>query len=249
MPGLTTQVDIIHHGTYVYRAFGRDRLPYVAEHWVNDYTFTNVANGRYVTIDEDYWANDIYVRDNGDGTNAGLSAERVYSEMLDAEGRKLEYESIWTLARWTKDNGGTPQDPRDDEWIDWAVVREGGHVADYCSATVAAVSDPGTASRLRGHPSWRTLAPGIDAPAGRRLAGAHADQSRSRRGGDTHDPARAGARSPLPRGTAVSQAATSPRTPARATSCPATAATRRTSRSTGASTTWAACAARCTEVT
>ena len=162
VPGLTTQVDIVHHGTYVYRAFGRDRLPYVAEHWENAYTFTNVANGRYVTIDEDYWANDIYVRDQGDGTNVGLSAERVSSTMLDAEGRRLEYESIWTLARWTKDNGGTPQDPRDDEWIDWAVVREGGHVADYCSATVAAVSDPGTASRLRGHPSWRTLTPGIE---------------------------------------------------------------------------------------
>ena len=158
VPGLTTQVDIVHHGNYVYRARGRDRLPYVAEHWENDYTFTNVANSKYVTIEEDYWANDIHVRDNRDGTNSGLSAERKYSEMYDARGRKLEYESIWTLAKWTKDNGGTPQDPRDDEWIDWVVVREGGHFADYCSATVAAVADPGQASRTSGHPSWRTLA-------------------------------------------------------------------------------------------
>ena len=45
MPGLTTQVDIISHGTYVYRALGRARLPYLTEHWESDYTFTNVANG------------------------------------------------------------------------------------------------------------------------------------------------------------------------------------------------------------
>ena len=159
MPGLTTQVDIIIHGTYVYRAVGRDRLPYVSEHWVLDHRFTNVANGKYVTIHVDLWENDIFVKDNRDGTNTGLNVGRVYSEMHDADGRKLEYESTWTLSRWSKDNGGTPRDPGDDEWLDWVDLRQVGHVADYCSATVAAVSDPGQASRTRDYPSWRTLAP------------------------------------------------------------------------------------------
>ena len=79
--------------------------------------------------------------------------------MHDADGRKLEYESTRTLSRWSKDNGGTPRDPGDDEWLDWVVLRQGGHVADYCSATVAAVSDPGQASRSDAAPHGRTLAP------------------------------------------------------------------------------------------
>ncbi len=173
MPGLTTQVDIIIHGTYVYRAVGRDRLPYVSEHWVLDHRFTNVANGKYVTINVDLWENDILVKDNRDGTNTGLNAGTVYSEMHDASGRKLAYESNWTLSRWVKDNGGTPRDPGDDEWLDWVVLREGGHVADYCAATVAAVSDP---SRHHGprppqlaHPRPAAPLPPTDRPlAGRR---------------------------------------------------------------------------------
>ncbi len=159
VPGLTTQVDIIIHGTYVYRAVGRDRLPYVSEHWVLDHTFTNVANGKYVTIHLDLWEDDVFVKDNRDGTNAGLTVSRVYSEIHDADGRKLEYESTWTLSRWSKDNGDTPRDPRDDEWLDWVDLRQGGHFPDYCAATVAAVADPGPASRSDAAPHGRTLAP------------------------------------------------------------------------------------------
>ena len=93
MPGLTTQVDIVHHGTLVWRARGRDRLPYATWHFVNDYVFTNVDNGKYVTIDEDYREEDIRVWDNGDGTNSGLRAEGRL-EMHDHHGRMLENESI-----------------------------------------------------------------------------------------------------------------------------------------------------------
>ena len=64
------------------------------------------------------------------------------------------------MARWTFDNGGTPQDPADDEEIEWVVLREVGHVADYCAATVAAVTDQEQASRSRtAYPSWRSVAP------------------------------------------------------------------------------------------
>ena len=135
VPGLTKQVDIVHHGTLVYRARGRDRLPYAEWDFDSDYVFTNVDNAKFVTIDEDYRAHDILVRDNGDGTNSGLSKERIYRVMHDQRGRKLEYESIRTLARWTVDNGGTPQDPADDEEIEWVYFREVGHVADFCAAT------------------------------------------------------------------------------------------------------------------
>ncbi|HZW45571.1 MAG TPA: hypothetical protein VFF32_14515 [Dermatophilaceae bacterium] len=42
------------------------------------------------------------------------------------------------------------------------VLREVGHVSDYCAATVAAVTDQEQASRSRtAYPSWRTVAPRI----------------------------------------------------------------------------------------
>ena len=93
--------------------------------------------------------------------------------MHDADGRKLEYESKWTLSRWSKDNGGTPRDPGDDEWLDWVVLQEGGHFADYCAATVAAVSDPGPASRSRDTPAGAP-SPRVPTSHGSPLAAARA---------------------------------------------------------------------------
>jgi len=154
VPGLTTQVDIVWHGTYVIRARGRERLPYDSVRWRGDYVFTNVDNGKYVTIHSDIWEKDIWVRNNHDGTSTGLNTGRRHAVMRNQHGRKLAYESVRTLARWKKDNNHTPRKPGDDEFINWKVLREAGHVADYCAATVAAVSDPKQAAGPRIDSRW-----------------------------------------------------------------------------------------------
>ena len=141
VPGFTTQVDMVYSGHYVYRAIGKDRLPYGAERWVGQIRFTNVDNGKYVTIRDRYTQKDFFLVDNGDGTTTGFNRGRYHKVMRDSDGVKLEYEAYRDVARWVQDNGGTPRDPSDDEFLEWEVLHEHGYFGDFCAATVAAIAD------------------------------------------------------------------------------------------------------------
>lgn len=141
VPGFDTQVDIVYRGHYVIRAKGKDRLPYGAERWSGRIRFTNLDNGEYVTIRDRYTQKDVRVIDNGDGTTTGYNRGRYLKVMRDANGTRLEHEAHRDVARWVKDNGGTPRDPSDDEFLEWEVLHDHGYYGDFCAATVAAIAD------------------------------------------------------------------------------------------------------------
>jgi hypothetical protein len=141
VPGFTTKVDIVYRGHYIVRAKGKERLPYLAERWIGKIRFTNVDTGKYVTISDHYTQTDFSLVDNGDGTTTGRNRGRYHKVMRDAHGRKLTSSHVRDVSRWVVDNGGTPQDRSDDEELEWEVLKESGHHADFCAATVAAIAD------------------------------------------------------------------------------------------------------------
>ena len=140
VPGLTQQVDITFNGWYSIRLRGRDRLPYFDQAYVGDHRYTNLANGKFVTVDQRVRARDIAVVDNDDGTTTGIYKVVDRWVMRDMHGQAIARTNLTSWYRWTLDNMGTPSDPSDDENFEEVLIREKGRADDGCAANVAATT-------------------------------------------------------------------------------------------------------------
>jgi hypothetical protein len=115
--GVTMHYDFTEWGSFLAHPFGRDGLWYgqVATHLTN--TITNPVNHKSIKHVLDALNKDATVTDNGDGTltirTKWVGGDRWY----DASGHPVILDSGGQWSDLLIDDGGTPTDPSDDEFI------------------------------------------------------------------------------------------------------------------------------------
>jgi hypothetical protein len=138
VPGLTVQIDSTIEARFMLIPHGPDGLGYGLEHFKITTVFTNLANGNAVTSEETSISKDLRVTDNGDGTLTilGLSTGNVV--VYGPDGKAIARNPGQVRFEVLIDNGGTPSDPSDDEFLEFLGVVKGstGRTDDFCAAVV-----------------------------------------------------------------------------------------------------------------
>ena len=142
VPGLTVDIDSVVDGTFRIGSQGKSRLPYYTEHVDFTQVFTNVANEKFATTKESVNAKDLRVTDNGDGTSTVVAFATGNATIYNSSGKAIgrnpgQFRSVILI-----DNGGTPTDPSDDDFIEeLEVIKEStGRTDDFCEAIVPALT-------------------------------------------------------------------------------------------------------------
>jgi hypothetical protein len=139
VPGLTVQVDSTTEGRFMLNPHGPDGLAYGLEHLEITDVFTNLDNGNDVTGEQAFLSKDLRVTDNGDGTLTilGLNAGRM-SVVYGPDGKAIARGPGQIRFELLIDNGGTPSDPFDDEFLEFLGIIKGptGRTDDFCAAVV-----------------------------------------------------------------------------------------------------------------
>lgn len=140
--GLTVDIDSVLDGTFRIGSKGKSQLPYYTEHIDFTQVITNVANDRFATTKDSVNVKDLRVTDNGDGTSTIVAFATGNATIYNANGKAIgrnpgQFRSVILI-----DNGGTPSDPSDDEFLEeLEVVKEStGRTDDFCEAIVPALS-------------------------------------------------------------------------------------------------------------
>lgn len=129
-----------------FNARGRDGLAYFTGTIHGMAWWTNLATGKTMTQIYDFVDKDQKVTDNGDGTLTILVTNAGGARILDADGKLLYRDPGQTRYEVLIDNGGTPSDPSDDEFLEFLGVVKGstgrndleGH--DFCEDFLAITS-------------------------------------------------------------------------------------------------------------
>jgi len=130
----------------LFNARGSDGLAYFTGTIHGKTWWTNLATGKTMIQVYNYVDKDQKVSDNGDGTLTILITNAGSSKVLDANGRLLFNDPGQTRFELLIDNGGTPTDPSDDEFLEFLGVVKGstgrndleGH--DFCEDFLAITS-------------------------------------------------------------------------------------------------------------
>jgi hypothetical protein len=139
IPGLTVQVDSMTEGRFMLNPHGPDGLAYGIEHLEITDVFTNLDNGNDVTGEQAFMSKDLRVTDNGDGTLTilGLNAGKM-GVVYGPDGKAIVRGPGQIRFELLIDNGGTPSDPFDDEFLEFLGIVKGptGRTDDFCAAVV-----------------------------------------------------------------------------------------------------------------
>jgi hypothetical protein len=140
-PGLTVEFHRVVDGRFQAGARGKDGLIYFAEHVSFTSVVTNVDNGNMVTDKGRVLTKDLKVIDNGDGTlTIDVLATGPFT-LYGADGKAIARDPGQVRFQLLIDHGGTPNDPTDDEELDFVVTKEStGRSDDVCAAAVAALT-------------------------------------------------------------------------------------------------------------
>lgn len=140
--GLTVEIDSVADGTFRIGSKGKSGLPYYTEQIDFSQVFTNVANEKFATTKESVNAKDLRVTDNGDDTSTIVAFATGNATIYNSSGKAIgrnpgQFRSVILI-----DNGGTPTDPSDDDFIEeLEVVKEStGRTDDFCAAIVPALT-------------------------------------------------------------------------------------------------------------
>jgi hypothetical protein len=138
IPGLTVQRDATIEARFMLIPHGPDGLGYGMEHFKISSVFTNVANGNTVTEQDTVLNKDLRVTDNGDGTLTILVLATGNNVAYGPDGTAIARDPGQTRFEILIDNGGTPSDPSDDEFLEFLGVVKGstGRTDDFCAAVV-----------------------------------------------------------------------------------------------------------------
>lgn len=141
VPGFTVHLDAAIDGRFMIGSHGRDQLAYYHEHSTITEVVTNVANGEHVTRVEKVLDKDHRVTDNGDGTLTIVVLATGNSVLYDSSGTAIARNPGQVRFKILVDDGGTPGDPFDDEFLDFLGFVKGstGRSDDFCAATQAAI--------------------------------------------------------------------------------------------------------------
>jgi hypothetical protein len=103
---------------------------------------TNLANGKSVTAVVNVFEKDKRVTDNGDGTLTVLIVATGNAVLYGADGKAIARNPGQIRFELLFDDGGTPDDPFDDEFLaDLGLVKGStGRSDDFCEAAVPALS-------------------------------------------------------------------------------------------------------------
>jgi hypothetical protein len=120
---------------------GPNGFAYVLEHFKSTVVYTNQANGKTATLVNKVNAKDLEVTDNGDGTLTLLTLLRGNDVLYGADGKAIGRNPGQSRYEILIDHGGTPNDPSDDEVIDFQRVKGStGRTDDFCAAAVPALT-------------------------------------------------------------------------------------------------------------
>ncbi|RZT20358.1 hypothetical protein EV649_3505 [Kribbella sp. VKM Ac-2569] len=137
--------DFTNWGSFQYRTNPRGGLPYFRENAHLTNTLTNLSNDKVVTHVLDLVHKDTQVTDNGDGTLTIRIRETAGDRWFDSSGRLVLQDSGAVWFDILVDNGGTPTNPFDDEFIDSLgdvkVVGQEGNATDenFCDKILAII--------------------------------------------------------------------------------------------------------------
>ena len=121
---------------------GSDELPYYTEHVAFSGVYTNLRTGQFVTAVETTLGKDLSVTDNGDGTFTIVAFGTGNATIYDSTGTAIGRNPGQLRFEITVDNGGTPSDPSDDEFVsfDGILLGSTGRSDDFCEVTVPALT-------------------------------------------------------------------------------------------------------------
>ena len=142
VPGLTVVDASVLDGRVQAVPHGRNRLAYFLEHGKATDVYTNPANGRSITAVTTFIEKDLRVTDNGDGTLTITNLSTGNGVVYGQDGKAIARNPGQVRFRFLVDDGGTPADPSDDEFLaDLGMVKGStGRSDDFCAAAVPALS-------------------------------------------------------------------------------------------------------------
>jgi hypothetical protein len=135
---LTVQVDSTTETRFMFNPHGPDGLGYGLEHFRITNVYANMANGTAVTEQVTTVFKDLRVTDNGDGTVTILVLATGNAVVRGPDGKAIARNPGQIRFEALIDNGGTPSDPSDDEFLDVLrdVKESTGRNDDFCEAVV-----------------------------------------------------------------------------------------------------------------
>jgi len=141
VPGLDVRNEGTIDARFLVLARGAAKTPYFMQHGVLRQVLTNEATGESVSVLVRTLEKDLRVTDNGDGTFTILVLATGNATIYDGNGKAIARNPGQVRYEILIDNGGTPADPSDDEFLDFlGFVKEStGRSDDACAASVQAL--------------------------------------------------------------------------------------------------------------
>jgi hypothetical protein len=142
VPDLTVELALVMDGRVHVVPHGPDGLDYFLQHGKRTEVLTNLENGRSVSSVTTVTEKDKRVTDNGDGTLTILILATGNAVLYGEDGKAIARNPGQIRFEILIDDGGTPDDPFDDEFIaDLGLVKGStGRSDDFCEAAVPALS-------------------------------------------------------------------------------------------------------------
>jgi hypothetical protein len=103
-------------------------------------TWTNLANGRYVTVAGSFRGGEHSVTDNGDGTVTAVIQNTGTNGVYDQAGHLLAMRAGLFRITVVFDDGGTPGDASDDSPLSFSNPTSRGLVYDLCDVAIPAIT-------------------------------------------------------------------------------------------------------------
>ena len=123
--GLTVLEQVDEYFNVTFNGHGKEGLAYFTGSFHGWASWTNVANGKTMTQVWNYVDKDQQVTDNGDGTLTILIKNAGSSKVYGPDGKLALSDPGQIQFEILVDNGGTPADPSDDEFLEFLGVVKG----------------------------------------------------------------------------------------------------------------------------
>lgn len=133
--GLTARHDVTVEGRLVVNTHGPDGLPYFLDRAEVSEVYTILATGERFTIEVTGISKDLAVTDNGDGTTTIQVLQTGNQVLYGPDGTALARNPGQVRFEFLVDNGGTPTDPSDDQFLEFLgdVKDPTGRNDDFCA--------------------------------------------------------------------------------------------------------------------
>jgi hypothetical protein len=142
VPGLTVRHAFVLDGREQAVGHGPDGVAYFLHRTTVTNVFTNLANGKSIHDASNVLDKDLRITDNGDGTLTILGLSTGNTVLYGENGKAIARNPGQVRYEFLIDDGGTPADPFDDEFLaDLGLVKGStGRTDDFCAAAVPALS-------------------------------------------------------------------------------------------------------------